>query len=379
MKKPLALTILAVLLFGCISQPRTTGAAGDNPVEFGNATNTTVWVGGTAGIVNATGQLIGRNLTLTNTTCSSGQALTSNSSGVFCATVSGTGGGNLTGTGAATYLAYWTNATNLANTSIFYNTTTNRLGFNITSPTAPIEVQRYNTSNNCAIQVDSPGTFCARQTNVAYPGLYATLQCADRASPLITVNAIFKGGLWVSSVGTARQSYNIIQRDLTAIQDQGQATCTFPNFDESEAGMIYADDSVYCQYMNFELPWDYKPNGLLIMTLNWLSKDAHSIDVRWHYDFRCLKRCAGETKWELDEILDPTCVDAQPTYLETSYSHVPLNDASADCRDMAAGDKVQIRLWRDNSDPSTETAYGLIMSLIYEQKDIGDANVAGRT
>jgi hypothetical protein len=280
--------------------------------------------------------------------------------------------------GTPTYIPFFSGSASLGDTTWFYNTTTNRTGINITSPTAPLEVNRYNATNKCAIQVDSLGTYCARESGTAYAGLYSTLKCADRESPLITVNAMFKGGLWVSSTNTTRTSYNLLQQDLTGIMERRPAACTYPAWDETENAMTYADDQIYCQFMNFELPWDYKNNGAVYTILNWISNERVATDVRWYYDVRCLKRCAELPNWETDG-LEPKCVDVRPPYLETSLGRYVIQDVSATCRDMAAGDKVQIKLWRDNGDISTENALGLIFGLVYEQKDIGDANIIGRT
>ena len=91
MKSIIAVAVVVFLLAfasNVLSPPTQTsfetGAAGD-ATQFGNSTTTTVWVGGTAGIVNATGALRGKNLTLNDVTCGASEVLFSNgTNGVVC-------------------------------------------------------------------------------------------------------------------------------------------------------------------------------------------------------------------------------------------------------------------------------------------------------
>lgn len=71
MREILALLAMACLLFGCTGAAQFSTAAAPssgNCTTFGNNTTATACIGGSAGIGNFTGQLIGRNMTLTNGT-----------------------------------------------------------------------------------------------------------------------------------------------------------------------------------------------------------------------------------------------------------------------------------------------------------------------
>jgi hypothetical protein len=87
-------------------------AAIGDPSKFGNSTTVTCYIGGTQGILNCTGQLIGKNLTLM-TVCSSGQFLTLNTTTnlTYCASPP----------------AYQNGSSNLTITQVFAN-------FSATSP-----------------------------------------------------------------------------------------------------------------------------------------------------------------------------------------------------------------------------------------------------
>jgi len=183
MKNTNSLLITIILIFSLVI-PSVLSALGD-PVTFGNATTDTVWIGGTTGVINATGKItagedFSGNLNWTYlrafpANCSSGQFSTGVGDTIYCDTPTGTQNTSeeirnaVNGTWTYAFEVNWSNVLNRLITAInptYLFITGTTLGLNGTKLNETIDARdnnTWNTSVQMFVAVDN-GSFRRNET-----------------------------------------------------------------------------------------------------------------------------------------------------------------------------------------------------------------------